>query len=184
LQSDGRIVTAGYSYDGNTGFDDFAIVRSNSDGNLYTGFHRTGKVTTVIGDGNAHIYGIVLQADGRILAAGESLNGGQTVFTLARCFGSDQPPIVKPGAATVVTKTSAVLAGTVNPNSLPSTVHFEHGLDLTYGATTADQVCGNGTTAADLRANISWSPIPIQGAIRFSKQMIHRQSFLPGPLPR
>ena len=43
LQGDGRIVAAGYSYNGNTGFYDFALVRQNADGSTDTGFHRPAR---------------------------------------------------------------------------------------------------------------------------------------------
>ena len=47
IQSDGKIVVAGYSNNGSN--DDFALVRYNTDGTLDTSFHSDGKVTTAIG---------------------------------------------------------------------------------------------------------------------------------------
>jgi uncharacterized delta-60 repeat protein len=46
-QADGKLVVAGYSYNGSN--DDFALVRYNADGSLDTGFDGDGKVTTAIG---------------------------------------------------------------------------------------------------------------------------------------
>ena len=45
IQSDGKIVAAGYSQRSN----DFALVRYNTDGSLDTSFDSDGKVTTAIG---------------------------------------------------------------------------------------------------------------------------------------
>ncbi len=49
IQSDGKIVAAGYSDNGSN--DDFALVRYNTDGSLDTTFDSDGKVTTAIGSG-------------------------------------------------------------------------------------------------------------------------------------
>ena len=49
IQSDGKIVAAGYSTTVVTG--DFALVRYNTDGSLDTSFDSDGKVTTAIGSG-------------------------------------------------------------------------------------------------------------------------------------
>jgi uncharacterized delta-60 repeat protein len=48
-QSDGKIVVAGWSFNGSS--DDFAVVRYNANGTLDLSFHGTGKVTTAIGNG-------------------------------------------------------------------------------------------------------------------------------------
>ena len=47
IQSDGKIVAAGYSDNGSN--DDFALVRYNTDGSLDASFDGDGKVTTAIG---------------------------------------------------------------------------------------------------------------------------------------
>ena len=49
IQSDGKIVAAGYSNNGSN--YDFALVRYNTDGSLDTSFDSDGKVTTAIGSG-------------------------------------------------------------------------------------------------------------------------------------
>ena len=155
LQGDGRIVVAGYSYNGNTTFNDFAVLRYNNDGSLDSGFHSTGKVRTSIGIDNAYAQSVAIQNDGRIVVAGYSNNGTKNVFTIARYFGSDQPPITNTVGASNVTKTTATLAGTANPNSLATTAHFEYGLTTSYGSVTADQACGIGTTAVSLNSAIT-----------------------------
>ncbi|HWA26628.1 MAG TPA: FG-GAP-like repeat-containing protein [Lacunisphaera sp.] len=155
LQGDGKLVLAGFCFDANSGRQVFALARYSADGSLDTGFHSIGKVTSSIGTGDASGTCVALQTDGRILVAGHSTVGGKTVFTVARYFGSDQPPIVQTGAASAVAKTSVTLNGKVNPNSLATTAHFEYGLTTAYGGVTGDQACGNGTTLVNLSAGLT-----------------------------
>ncbi|MDD5321500.1 MAG: hypothetical protein PHD43_12960 [Methylococcales bacterium] len=85
VQTDGKILVAGSSYNFAEQKSIFVLVRYNSDGSLDTGFSGDGKVTTEPDsdagyDGNS----VVVQADGKILVAGSS--GGD--FTLVR-YNSD-----------------------------------------------------------------------------------------------
>ena len=82
IQSDGKIVAAGYSYNGAN--YDFALVRYNTDGSLDTTFNTTGKVTTAIGASNDYAYAVAIQSDGKIVAAGYSYNGANDDFALVR----------------------------------------------------------------------------------------------------
>jgi uncharacterized delta-60 repeat protein len=83
LQSDGKIVVAGYSY--NTGSNyDFALVRYTSSGVLDGSFGTGGKVTTPIGSGADEGYSVALQSDGKIVVAGYSYNGSNNDFALVR----------------------------------------------------------------------------------------------------
>jgi uncharacterized delta-60 repeat protein len=82
LQSDGKIVVAGYSVNGDT--YDFAVVRYNTNGSLDTSFDTDGKVTTAIGASNDYVNSIALQSDGKIVVAGYSVNGGNYDFTVVR----------------------------------------------------------------------------------------------------
>ena len=81
IQSDGKIVAAGYSYNGSN--NDFALVRYNTDGSLDTSFDSDGKVTTAIGSGNDYAYSVAIQSDGKIVAAGQ-YNGSNDDFALVR----------------------------------------------------------------------------------------------------
>lgn len=80
VQTDGKIVVAGYSRNGTD--EDFALVRYNADGSLDTGFNGTGKVVTPTGAGNDHIYNIKIDSTGRIVAGGKI--GVNADFALAR----------------------------------------------------------------------------------------------------
>jgi uncharacterized delta-60 repeat protein len=82
IQSDGKIVAAGSSYDG-TPFA-FTLVRYNSDGSLDTHFGTGGTVTTAVGTRVDEIYAVAIQPDGKIVAAGSSDTGTGYVFALAR----------------------------------------------------------------------------------------------------
>src|SRR5438874_1056826 len=82
VQADGRIVVAGYSWNGSD--YDFALARYNPNGSLDTSFDGDGKVTTPIGTGNDEATGMTVQADGKIVVAGYSLNGSDFDFALAR----------------------------------------------------------------------------------------------------
>ncbi|MFN8595074.1 MAG: Ig-like domain-containing protein [Anaerolineae bacterium] len=82
VQSDGKIVAAGYST-GTT--KQFALARYTSSGALDLTFGSSGKVSTSIGSGDAIANAIAVQSDGQIILAGSSLNGAaKSVFTLAR----------------------------------------------------------------------------------------------------
>ena len=81
LQPDGKIVAAGYAYNGPQSV--FALVRYNADGSLDTSFNGTGKVTTVIG-GDDYAEAVTLQGDGKIIVAGTSSNGSNYDFAVAR----------------------------------------------------------------------------------------------------
>jgi uncharacterized delta-60 repeat protein len=62
----------------------FALARYNPDGSLDTSFNGTGKVTTAIGTSGDLADALVLQPDGKLVAAGWSKTGSQNVFALAR----------------------------------------------------------------------------------------------------
>lgn len=79
LQSDGKIVMAGnpqtgISYAG----ADWIIVRYDANGSLDTTFGTAGKVTTDLGGSYEKPYGLVIQTDGKIVAAGGSGTSGTT----------------------------------------------------------------------------------------------------------
>jgi uncharacterized delta-60 repeat protein len=74
IQSDGRIVVAGYST-GIDGFSDMLVARFNTNGSLDTSFGGGSGYTRLDIDGTAsttieHAYGIAIQPDGRIVASG------------------------------------------------------------------------------------------------------------------
>jgi uncharacterized delta-60 repeat protein len=77
LQSDGKIVVAGYSRAGSNSIFDFALARYNSDGTLDSEFGSGGKVLTDIGtNSNDRGEAVIIQQDGKIIVAGSSVAGG------------------------------------------------------------------------------------------------------------
>jgi uncharacterized delta-60 repeat protein len=84
LQSDGRIVAGGAS---NTGLaQDYALARYTSDGLLDTTFSEDGRVTTDFAGANDRARTVLIQSDGKIIAAGNAVQpgGGSNDFSLAR----------------------------------------------------------------------------------------------------
>lgn len=81
IQSDGKIVVAGETFTYPT--RSFALARYTISGALDTTFDGDGKVVTSFGAG-ASAYGVGVQANGRIVAAGYSSNGSINRFALIR----------------------------------------------------------------------------------------------------
>jgi uncharacterized delta-60 repeat protein len=86
LQRDGKIVAGGHGSFGCRCESDFALARYTADGTLDPSFGSSGKVTTTIGLNRfAFANTLALQADGKIVLAGEIINGGfELDFALAR----------------------------------------------------------------------------------------------------
>ena len=69
-----------------------------------------------------------------------------------------QPPISTTGVASNVGATTANLAGSVNPNGLATTYHFDYGTTKSYGSqapAAPDPSAGSGTTAQNESANLT-----------------------------
>ena len=82
LQNDGKIILAGYLRNGSN--DDFALVRYKADGNPDSTFGSNGVVITPIGIGEDKARSVLIQNDGKIIAAGISGNGSNFDFALVR----------------------------------------------------------------------------------------------------
>ena len=86
IQTNGKIVAAGYSYNGTD--NDFAVVTYNSNGSVDNTFGTNGIVKTQIGTSDNAAYALALQADGKIVVAGyakiSSLFGPTYGFAVAR----------------------------------------------------------------------------------------------------
>ena len=71
VQPDGKVVAAGYTYTSTS--ESFEVVRYNTDGTLDASFGSNGQVITAFGRGsNDTGEAMVLQADGKIVVAGET----------------------------------------------------------------------------------------------------------------
>jgi uncharacterized delta-60 repeat protein len=85
LQSDGRILAAGFAISQNGGVQNFAVARFTSNGVLDTTFSRDGKTQIDFGNCCQSATKVLLQSDGKIIAVGGS-NGesSEDDFLLAR----------------------------------------------------------------------------------------------------
>ncbi|MBI2900971.1 MAG: hypothetical protein HYY17_12365 [Planctomycetes bacterium] len=76
LQSDGKIVVAGYT-DAGYNDNDIAVVRFNTDGSLDAGWGGGGKVVTSTGEGGYdQAHGLAIQSDGKVVVVGHGGPGG------------------------------------------------------------------------------------------------------------
>ena len=96
IQSDGKIVAAGGTFSFPSG--DFAVARYNVDGSLDPTFGSGGKVTTDFGGFDA-ASAVVIQPDGRIVAAGRS-GGGDFALARYNADGSLDPTFGSGGKVT------------------------------------------------------------------------------------
>src|SRR6266536_6281699 len=101
LQSDGKIVVAGYSFNAG-GYCSFTVLRYGADGSLDTSFADSGKVTTNVGTKNASAESVTIQSDGKIVVAGSFNTSGNNDFAVVRynANGSLDTSFNKTGKAT------------------------------------------------------------------------------------
>jgi hypothetical protein len=65
------------------------------------------------------------------------------------------PPAATTGSATNLGLTTATVAGTVDPQGMATTYHFEYGTSSSYGLQTSDQDAGSGTGASDVQGALT-----------------------------
>ncbi|MBM2837867.1 MAG: hypothetical protein HW415_492, partial [Deltaproteobacteria bacterium] len=82
IQSDGKIVVAGFTSNGG-----FAVVRYNTNGSLDSTFGTGGKVTTSFGSGTVVGFSLGIQADGKIVVSGGFYDGTNYGFAVA-CYST------------------------------------------------------------------------------------------------
>ena len=159
IQSDGKIVVAGYSHNGTN--NDFAVARYTTAGALDTTFGTDGAdsdsdpdgfVTIAIGSGNDVARAVAIASDGKIVVAGYSHNGTDNDFALAR-FHAGQ-----------VQQTSTVLVS--NTDQAPGAFISTDGLIYMQGFTTGSHSAGY--TLASIEAVIEASSVSAadRGTIR------------------
>ncbi|MCF8000013.1 MAG: hypothetical protein K9L25_13345 [Methylovulum sp.] len=119
LQSDGKIVVVGYAT--TNGTVKFGLVRYNSNGSLDSSFDGDGIVTTTIGSGEDVANSVVIQPDGKLVAAGYSDNGSNNDFTLAR-YNADGSLDSSFDGDGIVTTDVAVAVGSFGENSANSVI--------------------------------------------------------------
>jgi len=177
IQTDGRIVVAGYGPTA-AGGTDIALVRYNTDGSLDATFGTGGVVTTAVsaGTGVDRAFGVALQTDGRIVVAAGvvTAEGGQDIGvlryngdgTLDTTFGGDGIVTVAigPGQQTEITtciviqpdgrivvggSTQFALNGSTGMDFAAVRLNPDGSLDTTFG--------GIGTPVANAGQQFSWT---------------------------
>jgi uncharacterized delta-60 repeat protein len=83
IQSDGKIVVVGYSFDTNFQNADFAIARLNANGTADTTFSGDGRQITNFG-ADEWAYGVALQTDGKIVVVGQKYTVSTSYVAVAR----------------------------------------------------------------------------------------------------
>jgi len=87
VQPDGKIILAGYAYNGPSSNANFNVVRYNDDGSLDKTFGSAGRVTTDFSSSQDYIsssYASAIQTDGKIVVAGSSVDGSDYNFAVVR----------------------------------------------------------------------------------------------------
>jgi phosphodiesterase/alkaline phosphatase D-like protein len=82
-------------------------------------------------------------------SVGGTTNGSQGTFT------TTQPPTATTGSASSITATAAAIAGSVNPNGVDTTYHFEYGTTPSFGTSTTAVDDGSGTSASTVQAGLT-----------------------------
>jgi uncharacterized delta-60 repeat protein len=85
IQADGKIVAAGSGFPAHVRPVDFALARYNRDGTLDTTFGDGGRVLTTFAPNSIdRANAVVIQSDGKIVAAGSTRSGPTSEFAVAR----------------------------------------------------------------------------------------------------
>ena len=111
LQADGKVLLAGMSYNPASGDYDFGLIRLNADGSLDATFDGDGRAMIDVGGSYDQANSMTLQADGKVLVAGQSYNpaSGDYDFSLIRLnadgsldatFDGDGKAIIDVGGST------------------------------------------------------------------------------------
>jgi uncharacterized delta-60 repeat protein len=149
-QPDGKVVAAGYSAKGtfaNTWR--FRLARYTAGGALDSTFGEGGRVTTSFGSDGAEARAVALQADGKIVAAGDEV--GDQVFVLARYtksgkldpgFGEQgrvvtfEGPNARVNGLAVQPDGKILAAGTVDDSAVVARYRPDGSRDFTFGGGT------------------------------------------------
>lgn len=155
LQSDGRIVAVGTTYTEPGTL--LALSRYNPDGSPDSSFSQDGKLTTEFGGLSNHGYAVAIQADGKIVVAGNSVN----LLAMARYFPDGSPDSTFNGTGKkLITLGTSVLAKAmvIQPNGkILVAVYNQHFtlVSLHANGTPDNDFSGDGIQVTDF--GISWS---------------------------
>lgn len=160
IQSDGKIVQGGFS-DSN-----FAVARLTTAGALDVTFGVNGRVTTPFAT-SAEIFDLVLQSDGKIVAAGYmdnqiALARYTTTGALDATYGTGGLVTTQVGAMARALSAAyessdgkVVIAGYSSPNLIVSRYNTNGTVDNTFGVVSSPVVCGTALCAYAQIYNVS-----------------------------
>src|SRR5438874_2685597 len=153
VQPDGKLVAAGVVFNGVRW--DFALARYNTDGSLDTTFGTGGKIVTAIGTDGTGASALVLQPDGKLVAAGATTSDGSTYdFTVVRynTHGSLDPTFGTGGKVTTAVGTgddvAFALALQPDGNLVAGGYAANAGTDAFALVRYLGQVCGDAVVAS------------------------------------
>jgi uncharacterized delta-60 repeat protein len=108
IQADGKIVAAGSGFPVALRLADFALARYNRDGSLDATFGAGGRVLTTFAPNSIEgANALVIQPDGKIVAAGSTRSGQRRAFAVARYLTNGSLDASFDGDGLVVTQLSA-----------------------------------------------------------------------------
>jgi uncharacterized delta-60 repeat protein len=117
VQADGKIVAAGQLMRAGGGQWQFGLLRYNTNGSLDVSFGNGGIVQTANGTNQSEGRAVAVQADGRILVAGETSSGQ---FMTARYLAGPEMGTFTSSAATVTSSSNLTLAASNITDGDPS----------------------------------------------------------------
>src|SRR5262249_35313875 len=153
IQSNGKLVVAGFTYPRFSSIPHFALARYNPDGSLDTSFGTSGKVTTVLLGNEDVAKGVALQSDGKIVVAGYAQDNNLNDDVAVVRYTGDPvalPPTANAGGPyTVLEGGKVTLDGSQSsdPSQPASTLTYQWDLNGngTYGETGAAATGGDET---------------------------------------
>ena len=124
LQGDGKIVAAGFTWNGST--TRFALARYDADGSVDATFGTGGEVTTTFGGTNDEVLAVALQGDGKIVAAGGTQGSrfGSIQFALARYLNDATSETTTTTSTPSTTVTSTVMTSSTTSSSTTSSTEL------------------------------------------------------------
>lgn len=142
----GSIVAVGGTFNGT--HSDIVVARFDSSGAVDSSFGTGGVVTTSVGPSHDYAHAVGLQADGKIVVAGQSVDGFPSYFALLRYLptGALDPSFGVGGKVTVTsgaTNTSAFSVAVMNDGSIVAAGHS--GKDQSLWGIAVVRVLANGT---------------------------------------
>jgi uncharacterized delta-60 repeat protein len=126
LQADGKVVVAGQTLPAGGGHWAFSLLRYNTNGSLDTTFGSGGIVATPNGTGDSKAWGVAIQPDGRIVAAGSvqaAAGSGDWNFMTARYLAGPEVGTFTSSAAAVTAGSGLTLTASNLSDGDPSTAN-------------------------------------------------------------